>query len=1085
MTFAAPVAIAANTAYIASYHTSAGHTSDDSNYFASTGVSNGPLQAVQNSVSQPNGVFALSATSTFPTNSSLSDNYWVDVAFLPPVTLRLSPTAIVGGSTVVGTITLPVPAPAGGTVVTLVSGNTGVATVPASATILAGATTATFTAATSVQSISTQVTISGTSSGGSGSALLTVISALSGLAGYWTFDDGFGDVAADSSGNGYTALLVNGPVFVAGKIGNAVSANGINQYVSTPAINLSATNAVTVAMWVNRTYSTAGDVLFENSSNYNSSTTGFGFFPDDATCGGMQAGVHGNVGYSVNCYSQPTSGAWHHIAIVYDKSQTTGSNVVSLYIDGVLQTPTKNLNTSTNTNNFGSNPIYMFSRGGTSNFSAGELDDVQVYDRALLASEIQEIYNVGNAPPPLTLALSPTSVVGGGTSTGTVTLGTAAPSGGAVVALSSNNNSVATVPPTVTVEQGSATAVFTVTTSGVVSAVEVGITGTYGVAQTANLDVTPAVSGNPSRFIQWASCDSGAVTTSTCYQDTSATSGNLILVFSHWDNVAVTASVTDSLGNSYFPIGGPATSGTSRFQVWYAKNIAGGAPLAVTVTFSAKTTSYSLVDVAEYSGLDTNAPLDTFASATGTGMFQDSGASPLTTENTESIIGFFGYNEPSNPYTAGSGFTFRNSDATSMLEDEPVTSAGTYHATASSSASANWAAFVIAFRTATSAADVFNRANAPTLGTNWTPLVGNSNNVALGIVNNQVVSTAANPYIAKEMYYGGLNWTPDQFSQSQIIAATGDGYEGPAVRMTSNDTYYACVVYNTGSGNSQVAILRDLAGTTSALVTSAAATVAAGDLVRCGVQGTNLTMTDQTRSTTLLTATDASILSGYPGLVDSVGTASATSYVMANWGGGANAASLSAQQMASDAFNRVDALSLGPNWTVGPGHGPIQIVSQQVQPYPAGGIQPSKEHYTAAGAFPNDMWSEIQVITADTLGDLAVELRASNTADNMYICDVNIAGPTGMAETRIAMVLNGVITALAVDQQWSAVSPGDYVLGQVRGNLISFIDVTTGVLLLSAADSTLTAGYAGISLQAIDGNPSDHIAANWSGGGFQ
>ena len=102
----------------------------------------------------------------------------------------------------------------------------------------------------------------------------------------------------------------------------------------------------------------------EFSTNYNSSTTGFGLFPDDSFCGGIQASVHGNVGYSVACYTQPSSGVWHHIAVVYDKTQA-GSSAVNLYIDGVLQTATSRPYTSTNTNAFGSNPLYFFSRGGT------------------------------------------------------------------------------------------------------------------------------------------------------------------------------------------------------------------------------------------------------------------------------------------------------------------------------------------------------------------------------------------------------------------------------------------------------------------------------------------------------------------------------------------------------------------------------------------------------------------------------------------------------------------------------------------------------------------------------------------------
>jgi hypothetical protein len=105
---------------------------------------------------------------------------------------------------------------------------------------------------------------------------------------------------------------------------------------------------------------------------------------------------------------------------------------------------------------------------------------------------------------------------------------------------------------------------------------------------------------------------------------------------------------------------------------------------------------------------------------------------------------------------------------------------------------------------------------------------------------------------------------------------------------------------------------------------------------------------------------------------------------MANWYAG---------QLAGDNFNRPDASDLGTNWHVGTDHGPTQIVSQQIQPYPAGGPQPSKQHYIAYGTFPNDQWSEMQVIFEDTTGDAAAEVRASDTADTMYVCDVNLSGP--------------------------------------------------------------------------------------------
>ena len=159
-----------------------------------------------------------------------------------------------------------------------------------------------------------------------------------------------------------------------------------------PAIDLSGTQAVTVTLWVNRTYSTAGaHVLFEATSNYTTSTTGFGFFPDDITCNGIQAAVRGNVGYSANCYSQPSSGVWHHLAVVF-KKQTAGDEV-KFYVDGLLQTANRSLYASTNTNNFGNNRFYLFSRAGMTDFNSGMIDDLRIYDSALTAQQIQQIYN--------------------------------------------------------------------------------------------------------------------------------------------------------------------------------------------------------------------------------------------------------------------------------------------------------------------------------------------------------------------------------------------------------------------------------------------------------------------------------------------------------------------------------------------------------------------------------------------------------------------------------------------------------------------------------------------------------------------
>jgi hypothetical protein len=85
--FASPVAIAANTVYVASYHVNSGHYSADLSYFTSKGVDNPPLHALANGVSGANSVYAYGASSAFPNQTWNAANYWVDVVFSPATTL--------------------------------------------------------------------------------------------------------------------------------------------------------------------------------------------------------------------------------------------------------------------------------------------------------------------------------------------------------------------------------------------------------------------------------------------------------------------------------------------------------------------------------------------------------------------------------------------------------------------------------------------------------------------------------------------------------------------------------------------------------------------------------------------------------------------------------------------------------------------------------------------------------------------------------------------------------------------------------------------------------------------------------------
>jgi hypothetical protein len=83
--FSNPVAIAANTTYIISYHTAAGYIAYTPGVFANSGIDNNNLHALASGVDGNNSVYAYDAApgvSAFPANyNGQAPSYWVDVVF--------------------------------------------------------------------------------------------------------------------------------------------------------------------------------------------------------------------------------------------------------------------------------------------------------------------------------------------------------------------------------------------------------------------------------------------------------------------------------------------------------------------------------------------------------------------------------------------------------------------------------------------------------------------------------------------------------------------------------------------------------------------------------------------------------------------------------------------------------------------------------------------------------------------------------------------------------------------------------------------------------------------------------------------
>ena len=173
------------------------------------------------------------------------------------------------------------------------------------------------------------------------------------------------------------------------------------------------------------------------------------------------------------------------------------------------------------------------------------------------------------------LTFNPSVLIGGADSTGTVTLNSAAPPGGAVVTLTSSN-AAATVPVSVTVAAGATTKNFAVTTSMVTVPTAVTITATYnGVARTATLTVNPAggpatlagVAMNPATVIY------GANSTGTVTLTSAAPAGGAVIVLTatNTSGFTVPASVTVPVGatTAQFTVGTYWFPATTRITATY------------------------------------------------------------------------------------------------------------------------------------------------------------------------------------------------------------------------------------------------------------------------------------------------------------------------------------------------------------------------------------------------------------------------------------------------------------------------------------------------------------------------------------
>ena len=199
-----------------------------------------------------------------------------------------------------------------------------------------------------------------------------------GVISHWKFDEAQGSIAYDSAGNNHGNVY--GAQWTTGQIGGALDFDGFNDYVdcgNNASLNINA--KVTITVWVNTNdagnfqhnpYVTKGDRSYAIKHYMDNSLQ---FFIYDGEWNVAWFGVDSSF-----------NGFWHHLAGTYDGSS------LKLYVDGQLRRTTAHVGPIASSEynvNIGRNAQ------ATSRSYDGLIDEVAIYNRALSAGEIQELYS--------------------------------------------------------------------------------------------------------------------------------------------------------------------------------------------------------------------------------------------------------------------------------------------------------------------------------------------------------------------------------------------------------------------------------------------------------------------------------------------------------------------------------------------------------------------------------------------------------------------------------------------------------------------------------------------------------------------
>lgn len=201
------------------------------------------------------------------------------------------------------------------------------------------------------------------------------------------------DSSTDGTRTG-TAIATTDTLTMSGRILGALSFNGTSDYVDVGTTIQNAVTEYSVSAWVFVPTGSAGGIIFSSRGNY--SVEGNGFYLSTAS-GGVTFFVDGSgliMGRS-STTATPVD-EWFHVVGVFSSvaDESLVPSLCRVYQNGVQVDDTDaNYGSGTSPITGGQTRIGFHEMWG--GYFQGSLDDIRVYDRALVQAEIDELYNSG------------------------------------------------------------------------------------------------------------------------------------------------------------------------------------------------------------------------------------------------------------------------------------------------------------------------------------------------------------------------------------------------------------------------------------------------------------------------------------------------------------------------------------------------------------------------------------------------------------------------------------------------------------------------------------------------------------------